>query len=211
MRRTQRARLWAGLAVLGAMVLGGREAQAALTGITITGSGGTVTGSDPQYFYSLDLTINPGFEMVPGKDTITVYGFLGVTSDSLSDSPDPPAPFHISHHDFSNPDDPKSDARAITWSVSSTISAGDYQPFVIDTARGLPSSFGPVTLTYSAVLNGGTFKQPSSGDGSGLPITIDFVSTPEPSTLVFLVSAAAVAPIAILVRRWRRRGSPVAA
>src|SRR5689334_8612791 len=123
------------------MVLGGREAQAALTGITITGSGGIVTGSDPQYFYSLHLTINPGFQMVPGKDTITVYGFAGLTSESLAHSPDSPAPFHISHNNLSdishnnlsNAGNPKSDTRAITWSVSSTISPGDYPAFLIET------------------------------------------------------------------------------
>jgi hypothetical protein len=185
------------------MVVGGREAQAALGGLTITGTGGTVTESDPQYFYELTFTINPNFEMVPGHDSITVYGFQDVTERSLALSPAPLAHFQISHHDHLRNSDLVTD---ITWTVSETATAGVYQPFFVYT-ENLTSPPGPVTLTYSAVLNQGTFDQPATGDGSGSPVTLDFTAVPEPSTRIFLVSAAAVTPIAILVKRSRRRAS----
>jgi hypothetical protein len=204
MRRIQRARLWTGLALLGAMVVVGREAQADLPGITITGSGGTVPGTDPQFFIELTFTINPTFEMVPGHDSFTVSGFKHVTEDSLESSPAPPSPFQISH--FHESDDDRDLVTDITWTVSQAVTAGVYQPFFIYT-EDLTSPPGPVTLTYSAVLNKGTIDQPATGNGSGSPVTIDFTAVPEPSTLIFLVSAAAVTPIAILVKRSRRRAS----
>ncbi len=238
MRWAQCARLWAGLAVLGVMVGGGREARAALTGLTITGTGGTVTGTDPSVFYTFDVELAAGFTMAPG-DSFQINGLLGAsplnfprTNPSL---PSPgsvsfqPSPFNnaiISVTSSQVVDSERVYTSSVQWVNPTTLAGGQpgvtfsggtngldltnggANPFAIFTvdipAAAIPPS---LTLTYSAVLDGGRFIQPV---GSAGPIVIDFFAVPEPSTLVFLVSAVAVVPAAILWKRRRRRGAPVA-
>jgi hypothetical protein len=253
MRRIQRARLWTGLALLGAMVASGHQAQASLSGISITGSGGTVTGSDPYTYYSFDVYLAPGYQW-DANDFFQINGLVGVTPLNP-----PNTRFFHGHNDklpspgstsfYVPPDDAPS---------YSNLNFSNLNNPIITITSPSPSNWSPQTLYTSSVEWVNTSGQTLTGDSSGFlgsfiiltsePVpgvqpTVTFFAqshtlgtqanpggtlllqntaatltisdldavVPEPSTLIFLVSAAAMTPIPILVRRWRRCGSALAA
>ena len=67
-----------GLALLGAMIAGEREARASKAGITITGGTKPGTG-DPPYDYIFDVYLNPGSSIKFSGDSFTIDNLVGVT------------------------------------------------------------------------------------------------------------------------------------
>jgi hypothetical protein len=240
-RGSRRWQLWVGLVVFGAMVVGEREARASLelSGITITGSGGTVPGTDPVFFYTFDVSIAPGYQMDPG-DHFTINGLIGVSPLNFTNPSLPipgsfslqPSPFNLPVITITSSQIVQSKVvytSDVEWINPLTFFGGlvpgsilrggatglDLGSFTIFT-DDIPSSSIPshLPLTYSAkshsTVGDGLFLQQPGGQNSPPPITLDFVAAPEPSTWVFLLSAAAVAPLRILWV-WRRRRSVQAA
>jgi hypothetical protein len=99
----------------------------------------------------------------------------------------------------------------VEWKANSSLPSGNYLFEVLTNNTANYATSPPFsTANYSIQVTdqfGTKFAGTGTGtfDGLDFPVTVTAV-VPEPSTLVFLAAAAAVAPIAILVRRWRQRG-----
>src|SRR5262245_47053277 len=82
MRRSiRRATILAGLTMFVTGVAGGREGRAALS-INIKGSGGTVSGTDPIDFYTIDVTLKDS--QWNQHDYLRIDGLDELTGDSIS-------------------------------------------------------------------------------------------------------------------------------
>ncbi len=223
-RGIQRTTILAGLTMFVTLVAGVREARAiaALQGISITGSQGPTYGGDPYYTYTFDLNLN-GYQWNQ-SDYLIISGFTGLTADSISPSysavinsstvslaPSQPS-------GFGEPTFVGNGMSAVEWQAGSNI-APSTSPYEFSIVTGQePSNFSlasslsyQVQATNSTTGTTGQFAA-SNEPFPGGPYQLQplAVTVPEPSTVVFLVSAAAVAPIAILVRRqWRHCGAAV--
>jgi hypothetical protein len=220
-RRFQSAPILTGLAVLGILLAGGREAQAA--GIKVTG-GFKVGGSDPPYDYIFKAYLEPGYSIQSfSGDNFKIDALVGVTPPNFPK----PGDLGSFHTEPSNPPtviwnatigsppvDPnfpyKSD---ITWSFfgNTTITNSGTKDlflgrFAVETTVNFasPPYIAGTIIDYSWTTNGGT----QSGTGS-FPI-IDLNAVPEPSSAVLLLTAAGALPLFWIRhrRRWRREQGP---
>src|SRR5262249_36758719 len=154
-----------------ATIVGGREARAALTGITITGGVKTVN-PDPIDQIILSVTLQP-FTDLYMYDSLSISGLpadatiLGTTEPSVKD------PRHRSAHFLlslvADPGDP--DQESVTWTfMGDSPILGTSSPQLLDPPSGMPFSItisipdespnipkaGVTKLTYSYVLDNGT-------------------------------------------------------
>jgi hypothetical protein len=192
----------AGLALLGAMVVGGREARAGSTGIVIK-KGGTPVVGDPFYEYQFDIVLLAGSTLENGG-FITVYDLPEIDNHSLTNQPSLKwgstinllgiTPLGAVVNDNPN-------IWNITWEWNgSPISA----PSNADMDLG-NFSIGPIDtpvspdLVYVGSLDGTT----ESNQG-----TIQVNAVPEPTSIILLLTAVGVLP---LYARSMRRGPVVQA
>jgi hypothetical protein len=192
----------AGLAVLGAMSIGGPgEVRAGTIGITISG-GISPGGGDPPYRYIFDVFLDPGFE-VDELDFFKIDQLVGVTSGSLHSEPPSNLP---TYGWLGDPGD-----ESITWAFVGNTAIPNSNPvgsnmevplgeFVVQTTQDFPNAppVPPGTkIPYSFSihhLNDGT------ATGSGIII----LGVPEPSSFVLLALGFA-ALLALATRRKRCR------
>jgi hypothetical protein len=217
-RAIQRATFWAGLTMFVTGVTGGREAQAIIgipTGnsLTITGSAGTVSGTDPIFFYTFDVTFS-GYQWNSG-DYLTFGGLNGLSSTSIAQgytvivSGDSVSLGPLQPSGFNYPMFVGGDTSELEWKVApggSPPPGPTTYEFRVYTDDETDPSFAPSTsLNYQVQVTDATAVTTAlSGTFS-----VTAIGVPEPSTLIFLVSAAAVTPLAILGKR-RCRPAPQA-
>ncbi len=220
-RSTKGAWVMAGLAVLGAMMAGGGEARAAVTGIAIGGGFKPGTG-DPPYDYIFQVYLNPDSSLVspfnplnPGlasnPDSFTIDNLVGVTSVSLTSQPEnlPSVVFIPSITQTLTTYPYASD---VTWSFYglTTITNNTSSPellgqFEVETsvnfATGPPVQAGTIVDYTFSVADGNGNQTPP---GSGTIILAD-LSTPEPSSAAIVLLTGGTAVLGGLVVRTRRR------
>ena len=229
MRRTRRARLWTGLVVLGAMVVVGHDAQAALSGITIRG-GIIQDPGDPPYTYQfLVYTQNATFQT---GDTIDFMGLVGVTPANFPNPNDPPSGtsepgfFQLSPLAFeswipgitlsANGGSTPPYASDVEWTLVTTQpigSAADPNFFVgtftVETTQSFPPGNPPIpvgsTISYRYTIDGQT-TNPQMGQLTLQSGPLSPLSVPEPSTMLAVLWTVTSLPLVWHVRRrWRRR------
>jgi hypothetical protein len=226
MRRIVEAWTAAGLAVVGAMLAGGREAWAAGLASTITISGGIVQGpGDPQYTYQLSASLVNGSMSYSGSGPatslftvddlvgVTPQGFpLGSDSGSLTTQQNFP-PAVIWHPDISLTSSAAPFAADVSWSFlgNSALSTSGVLPlgeFTVQTSQMFPAGQPPIPVgstiqyTYTIIDSSGA---PTSGSGTFI---LQQGAVPEPSSMILLLAGASGMPFVILreQRRARRAG-----
>ncbi len=209
-----------GIAVLGAMVVVGREARA---GISLTGGFKPTTG-DPTYDYSFEVYLDPGdtittgdsftIDALPGVVPKTAYKSLKLPSYSLTGEPDDPpgviwTPSISLLSTTKYPDPYKSN---ITWTfygdtpIVNPAGSGqkiDLGEFDVVTAVNFATN-PPVTngtpVNYAYTVLGGNGKS-SSGTG----IVELFSLVPEPSSATIVLLMGGTSGFLGLIARLRRR------
>jgi hypothetical protein len=207
MRRTSGNWIPAGLAALGVLFAGGREAQAG--GIVITTATTEQTG-DPTFKYIFTVELLAGSTLNNGG-FFTVYDLPGIPATALTSAPniswgasiqltgiDPPG--------LKPPDDPAIYNVTWQWNGSSPIfppptSDTPLGTFVVGSTTELPSPPTP-TLTYAYFLNDGP---PATTGMNTIQVTV-----PEPSSVILMLAGVGALPLAWLHRRrlGRRVASP---
>jgi hypothetical protein len=231
MTRITRSVWW--LIVLGVFTIAltqNREVQAAsiiaaAKGITITGSGGSVPGTDPYFFYEFDVSVAPNYQLDPGQyfqfqnvpgitpggvipgfpsgSPVTVNSaysaYFGYPTITLTGNPTP----------ASNPPYPPNDTYTsnIEWQNTGPSilggSSGTYiGSFLLYTSVSLTSL--PQTVIYYALSTDSTTGDPYfQGLGGNGPPGIIFLTVPEPTSAVLLVASAIAVPLFVIHKRQR--------
>jgi hypothetical protein len=233
-RGIKRSCLLAGLAVFGAMVVGGRDAQAGTVGVK--GTVAPLPGGSP-FLYTFDLfltggTIAPGATFTIGALTegTVSNGLVGVTTQSGTEAPSftgnpfateyPGVPYYwvvpsggIDTIYTGNPVVPYDKESSVTWlylegpSVTWNGANIFLGSFTVETAASFPDNMPPATpgQPIDYSYSGVTGgDSPSTGGG-----TITLSAIPEPSSLVLLLAGGAALPI-LLRLRGRSRASRTA-
>jgi hypothetical protein len=209
-----------GLLALGTLA-GAREAWAG--GILITASGGTVTGSDPYYFYEFDVSLAPGFRWFP-NDYLTIETLPRITPANpplgqAGNNPNLPSPGatagYSGPYKFALPTITLTDrsspfASNVEWlnTTNATITAGSDGLFLgsFFVYTRLPLISLPTTLTYIAKSHGPNGNPYFQGPGGNTPpVTIALASVPEPSAFVLCLSGTGFLSLFLFLFR-RRRG-----
>ena len=213
-RGTKGAWVMAGLAVLGAMMAGGGESRAALTGITIGGGFQPGTG-DPPYDYIFQVYLNPDSSLVSPygslyslthPDYFTINGLTGVTLFSATSQPeDPLGMIWVSVTSHSS----------VTWAFYGTTSitnpANSGQElllgtFEVQTTKDYPIGQPPVSpgtsISYSFNVANGAGNPTHGGSGT---ITLANLLVPEPASSTIVLLTGGTAALGGLVVRTRRR------
>jgi hypothetical protein len=223
-RRIRESSIVAGLAMLGATLAGGREAQAAGTlPAAITISGGLVQGpGDPLDIYEFGVDLVNGSISYSGTGPatafFTIHGLVGVTPSLFPTSTDlgsmtteptiAPAVVWSPGINLTIATAPY--ASDITWSYmgSSVLSTPDTLSlgiFTIETSQSFPKGQPPVpygsTISYSYTINDNSGNS-LSGSGTFL---LQQGSIPEPSSVILLLAGGGGLPLLIVRERRRRR------
>jgi hypothetical protein len=224
--RNKRAWILAGLAALGATVVGGHNAQASsiAQGIVIKGSGGTVPGTDPIFYYDFQVFVAAGYQM----NTLDYFQFQnlpGVTAAGVL--PTPPGSLGSTYttntsYFFATPviyltgsptggatspyDPTNTYTSNVNWEyVGATPIPGGtlIGSFIIDTSVELTSLL--TTVTYVAQSHDSSTGDPFvQGPGGNAPAGNFVLTIPEPSSLTLLLLGG-VGPLPLLLICERRR------
>jgi hypothetical protein len=224
-----------GIAVLGAMIVGGREAGA---GITI-GGGELPTTKDPTYDYQLQVYLQPGNSITTG-DSFTIDNLPGVVSSSVYSSLGLPT-----YSTTGEPDSVTYGADSITflnWTPSISALTSATSPYASDvtwTFSEFTVNLGNGTTTTGSIVNPASSTQalylgefdvvtavnfataPPLPSGSTVDYTYTVTTssgmspgsgsfqidllTPEPSSATIVLLAAGTAGFFGLIVRTRRR------
>lgn len=224
-----------GLVLLGAMIAGGREARAALTGITITG-GTKPVSPDPVSEYIFNVYLSAGATIEDG-DYFTVKSLTGVTTNSQATSPfelSSPSRFltysaswvAMAGYSISVEGDdlvPVAVAGNITWVytgqnsiVNNTSSSmalnGPGSPYTglfsvnTDPALDVTPTIG-ASIPYSFNIDGGAILSPDlQYPGTPAPtFQLADLVTPEPASSTIVLLTGGTGALAGLIVRGRRR------
>ena len=209
-RRTKGAWVMVGFAALGAMMSGGGEARAAVTGITIGGGFKPGTG-DPPYDYIFQVYLNPdssivspygGLYSLTHPDYFTIDGLKGVTVFSLTSQPeDPLGVIWV----------PVTGPSSVTWAYygTSTITNNSSQElllgtFEVQTTKNYP--YGPPVTSGTSISY--SFNV---ADSKGNPVQgsesfmIQAIPEPASSTIVLLTAGTGALGGLVVVTRRRRK------
>jgi hypothetical protein len=224
--RNKGAWILAGLAAVGATVVDEHKAQAGslAQGLVITGSGGTVQGTDPFFFFVFQVSTVAGYDM-DTLDYFEIQNLPGVTPAGILPSPPGSSGSAYStstNYSFASPvisltgsptggvtapyDPTNTYTSNVDWvySGATTIPGGtSLGSFTIYTSVSLTSL--PTTLTYFAQSHDSSGNPFVQGPGGDAPVGLIAVTLiPEPSSLTLLLLAGA-GPLPLLLIRERRR------
>jgi hypothetical protein len=199
-RAIKRGWLWTGLALVGVMFIGGREAQA--KGIIIT-SGGTQKTGDPTYEYVFTVDLLAGSTLDNGG-FFTVYDLPALTAGALTSQPS--ISWGASVQLLGNTpigtvvnDDPNIYNVTWQWNGKNSVTAPatsnlDLGTFIVGSTTELASPPSK-TVVYVGSLDGVN----ASNQG-----TVGINVVPEPSSVILLLVGAAALPLyAVRNRRGR--------
>jgi hypothetical protein len=206
-RRIRGVSILAGLAVLGAVLTCGREAQAGTAkGIVVT-SGGTMQIGDPLYEYVFTAELLAGSTLQNGG-YFTIYDLPDLISGALTSQPNISWGSSVQFLGITPSgvvvtDDPNIFNVTWQWNGSSPIVAPDTSNLDLGTftvgATTELSSPPRATVIYVGTLDG------------GLPVTQGTLYiNPEPSSVLLLLTGAGVLPLLLRQRRRRASGSVAA-
>ena len=205
-RRIKRYCFLAGLVMLGASSVGGRQAQA--KGVVIT-SGHTQQIGDPLYDYIFDLRLNPGTTLLNGG-YLTLYDVPAITSSSDTGAPNSFWGYSIQTTGITPPifqppltPPPDNSLENITWvyhgpSISNNSTTQDLEIGLFRVQTIELSAPPSPTLIYVGTLDGTT----ATTEGT---VTVNAV--PEPSSLILLLIGAGTLPL-YAFRNLRHRLRP---
>ncbi len=203
-REIKRGWLWAGLALVGVIFAGGREARA--KGIVIT-SGGTHQTGDPTYEYIFTVDLLAGSTLDNGG-FFTIYDLPALATGALTSQPN--ISWGASIQFLGNTpigtvvnDDPN--IYNVTWQwngkdpiVAPTTSNLDLGTFIVGSTTEL-SSPPSAKLVYVGSLDG------TNASNQG---TVGINAVPEPSSVILLLIGAGALPL-YAVRNRRRAARSV--
>jgi len=219
-RRFRRWQLWAGLAVLGVMWVGQREAWASLSVGSITIRGGVIQDpGDPPFTYQFEVFVHDA--ILTQGDFIAINGLVGVTPTmkvtlgtravTLPRSPSTDPGYFNSPTDFEAWTTSISFATGgstapyrsnVKWTLASasqpigSLSDPDYfvGEFTVETTQSFPEGQPPISpgsiITYGYTINGEALQTTAMHTGS-FPLELGPLSAvPEPSTALFVLWTA---------------------
>jgi hypothetical protein len=218
--RIHLARILAGVSALAMILADAGEAKAgtgSLKGVVVTGTGGTVPGTDPIFYYDFQVYVANGYQVNNG-DYFTFQSLLGVTPPGSS--PLPGSTYSVSSlYDFLGPNSPTFTPTGLssgypTASVefeylgSAPIVGDDSTPFgkyvgEFIIVAGVPIPSLPPIVYYdaqsheSAPPNNIYLQDPANGTQGIIALNV-----PEPSSVVLLMLGSGVLPL--LWMRHRR-------
>ena len=213
-RRIRGASILAGLAVLGAALVGGGTARAGMIPVVKNGiivvSGMTLQTGDPRYEYIFDLHLSAGLTLFNGG-FFTIYdlpalppGALnlapsidwGFSEQKVGLTPEPPPPLPPFTLPFT--DDPNIENATWKWHGAAITAPSDHDMdlgiFIVGSTTELPSP-PVVLLNWLGTVDG------------GVPVTLGqvAVNVPEPSAVILLAVGVGALPLFWLRRRARSR------
>jgi len=207
--RVQGGWLIMGMAMLGAAIAGGREARAALTGITITG-GFQPESSDPPYDYIFRVYLNPGATIHKGDLIQIGTATSGYIDDLVGVNK------HSLHSEIGEVKGAKWELKKIKVVEKGFPYASDvtweYSGKTLTNGTGIEELIGILEIetvvnfddsteqrTFSHYVTAGTPIDYEVNKVSGGRILLQDLVVPEPSSSRIVLVAVATAGIAVLV------------